>query len=214
MKNFLPVILAAILFALGSAKSDTAFSYKTHGNAANFFESEKEYKNFFSFRPGDTVAEVGAGKGENMMGFTRICDSVTFYVQDIDSSTLSRKNFEALGRRCAALKKNPTCSYLRCIGTVKETLLPEGSFDKIILISTFHEFTYMDEMMQDIYRKLKPSGRLYILDSHCFAKGHSNYTAEETISMLAKYGFSPEKKDVKDLHNSTGMYRTVFVKNK
>lgn len=192
-------------------KSD--FSYKIYGNVANYFESENDLLNFFQFHKGDIIAEVGAFDGENIGGFSILTDSITFYVQDIDSIYLTQKNFDKVIKRCKKYKKPMTNKFHLCIGTMRATNLPDNTFDKILLISTFHEFTFMDEMMTDIYKKLKPTGQLYILETHCFSKGHNNYTIDETAVMMKTYDFHLVKKDGKDINNSSGLYRAVFSKN-
>jgi ubiquinone/menaquinone biosynthesis C-methylase UbiE len=113
---------------------------------------------------------------------------------------------------CKKLRKTGTINYYRCVGKEKQSNLPDGVFDKIILASTFHEFTFMDEMINDIYKKLKPSGQLYILDAHCLTPTHKSYTVDQTIEILKKHNFSLVKKETKDIHNSSGLYRTVFKK--
>lgn len=211
MDKFFFILLSVAAIGLTSGTTKPDFSYKIYGNVANYFENENDLRTFFDFHKGDIVAEVGAGNGDNMFGFTIVADSVTFYVQDIDTNALSQKNFDKIVKHCKKLKKPLTNKFHRCIGTVTQTNLPDNTFDKILLISTFHEFTFMDEMMIDIYKKLKPTGQLYILEVHCLS--HKNYTADETITMMKKYNFSLVKKDGKDINNSSGLYRTIFSKN-
>ena len=200
----------AFLFTL--AVSNPTFSYKTHGNVANYFENEEDFKSFFQFQSGDVIAEIGAGKGYNLKGFSWAVNEGTFYAQDIDSTALSKKNFEQTVHLCQKAKPTAAQTFHRCIGTEKQTYLPDNAFDKIILVSTFHEFSFMDAMINDIYKKLKPNGRLYILEAQCTAPGHKNYTFAETIDILSKYPFELLKKEEKNLHESTGMYRLIFKK--
>jgi ubiquinone/menaquinone biosynthesis C-methylase UbiE len=203
------ILLAAMVLVFCSAVK-TEFSYKTFGNVANYFESEQDMRTFFDFRKGDVIAEIGAGDGNNIKGFTRITDSLSIYVQDIDSVVLSEKNFNKIVNQCNKIKQPSTNKLQRCIGTYTESKLPENTFDKIILVSTFHEFSSMDEMMTDIHTKLKPGGQLYILETRCLS--HKNLSLEETIEILKKNRFVLVKSDGKDINNSTGLYRTVFKK--
>lgn len=212
MNKKLYILLVVAFFALTGATKKPDFSDKVYGNVANFFESEADMISFFDFHPGDVVAEVGAGYARNLCGFSLIADGVTLFMQDIDTTILTEKRFNQAVTCCNKHKNPMTNTFYKCIGTVKSTNLPDNSFDKIILISTFHEFIFFDEMMTDIYRKLKSNGQLYILEAHCFTQCHKNYTAEETIEMMKKYDFSLVKRDVKDLHRSTGLYPTIFNK--
>ena len=210
-KKLLLLVLAAVI-GLTSAFFKPKFSYKTYGNIASFFENENDFRSFFDFHKGDIVAEIGAGRGYNMYGFNIVADSVTFYVQDIDTNVLSTISFTKLIKHFQKLKKPQTNTFHRCIGTVSGTTLPDNSFDKIILVSAFHEFTFMYEMLTDIHKKLKPNGQLYILEAHCHAPGHKNYTADQAIDLLKKHNFTLVKKDGRDINNSTGLYRTIFKK--
>jgi ubiquinone/menaquinone biosynthesis C-methylase UbiE len=212
MNKKLFLLLVVAFIGLTSATKKTDFSDKVYGNVANFFENEADMITFFDFHSGDVIAEVGAGYARNMCGFSIVADSVTLYMQDIDTTILTEKRFNQAVKCCKKYKNPMTNTFYKCIGTEKSTNLPDNSFDKIILISTFHEFVFFDEMMTDIYRKLKSKGQLYILEAHCFTQGHKNYTAEETIAMMKKYNFSLLKRDGKDLHRSSGMYRTIFNK--
>lgn len=211
MNKKLLILFFAVFIGLTSG-TKPKFECNAYGNVANYFESENDLKAFFDFHEGDMVAEVGAGNGGNMPGFSIVTDGVTFYVQDIDSIALSQTNFNKVVKQCKKIKKQSTNKFYRCIGTFTQTNLPDNSFDKILLISTFHEFTFMDEMMIDIRNKLKSSGQLYILEAHCFTLTHKNYTASETVEMMKKYSFVLVKNDGKDVNNSSGMYRTVFKK--
>ena len=41
------------------------------------------------------------------------------------------------------------------LGNERSTLLPENSFDKILIINSFHEFTFKAEMLADIKKETK-----------------------------------------------------------
>lgn len=214
MKKIL--VFMALSFSLLSWAGNgdkVVFSDKVYGNVANYFENEADLLGFFAFQKGDVVAEIGAYEGQNIGGFALLTDSITFYAQDINTKTLSRKKFDKIIRRCSKIKKPITSTFHVCIGTEKESRLPDGIFDKIILISTLHEFDLMDEMIADIYKKLKHGGRLYVLENKCLAKTHRNYTADQTIAMMKKHHLTLLKKDGKDLNNSSGLYRAVFGKD-
>lgn len=210
-KAFVLLLILASAFTASAQK--TVFSYEVYGNIANYFENENELLSFFNFRKGDVVAEIGAGNGKNIAGLSILVnDSLSFYVQDIDKTRLTHEKFRRIITRAKQHKKPLNHRYTLHIGTEKSTGLPDGIFDKILLVSTLHEFTYMDEMMTDIYRKLKTGGQLYILESHCRAKGHKNCTLNETQAIMERNGFSLVKSESKDLNGGTGMYRAVFRK--
>lgn len=89
-----------------------------------------------------------------------------------------------------------TSNYKMILGDEKSTSLPENSFDKILIINSFHEFTFVTEMLTDIKKKLKPGGILYIDEALPIKQGqlhgicnHPMLTHEETIAVLVKNGF-------------------------
>jgi ubiquinone/menaquinone biosynthesis C-methylase UbiE len=209
------ILITITCFVLGFIfyNNEPDFSYKVYGNIANFFENKKDLEDFFEFKKHDVVAEVGANNGQNIAGLSLLADSITFYAEDINAKSLNEKNLKNAIDKCSKYKSPQTNSFKLQIGTEKETFLPDHTFDKIILSSTFHEFTYMNEMLSDIHKKLKSDGKLYILESHCFSKTHKNYTAEETEHILKEHHFTLLKKDGKDLNGGTGVYRLVFSKN-
>ncbi|MBL0911870.1 MAG: class I SAM-dependent methyltransferase [Bacteroidia bacterium] len=204
-------VIFLVLFAssIFSAAGQTPFSHRVYGTIAHYFSSAKELLTFFDFHRGDSIAEIGAYDGQNIAGLSIMLDSVVFYVQDIDSTQLAQGRFEKRIRRLSRKYLYPPKNkYRMCIGTEKASTLPENAFDKILLVSAFHEFTYIHEMLNDIYTKLKPGGQLYILEAHCYTKTHRNYTAAECISLLTAHGFELQQRE----ENGNGTYRLAFHK--
>jgi len=209
------LLISSVCFSqnVKTLQNDKEFSWHDYGNIANYFESQKDLLDFFEFNKGDVVAEVGAGTWQNVVGFSILTDSITFYAEDINSENLHAKGLEKTLGKTLKYQKPQTNTFKFQIGNVKETLLPDNTFDKIILSATFHEFTFMDEMIFDIYKKLKPGGKLYILESECLSKTHKNYTAEEAFQIIQKHHFNFVKKDGKDINGAKNLYRLVLVKN-
>lgn len=200
--------LLLLLFAF--AGDQPKFSARVYGNVANYFENEQDLLTFFDFHKGDVIAEVGAATGKNLAGLALLADSLTFYAEDIDKKTLTQKNLDAAVNRVRKYKNPVTSTFQLTIGTETATGLPANTFDKILLIATLHEFTHATEMMADICSKLKPGGKVYVLESICLA--HKNYSAEQTIALMQAHKLQLIKKDGKDLNGSSGLYRAIFVK--
>lgn len=217
MKALLSLLLFISCICSGQTtktlQNDREFSWRIFGNMANYFENERDLLDFFEFKKGNVVAEVGAGKWENVVGLSLLTDSITFYAQDIDAKNLQDKDLEKALSKTEKYKWTRYNTFKSQIGTEKESLLSDNSFDKIILSSTFHEFTYMNEMISDLYKKLKSNGKIYILESKCGNKDHKNYTAVQTEEILKKHGFTLLAKDGKNINGATGIYRMAFVKN-
>src|SRR4051812_22640104 len=58
---------------------------------ADMFETKKQLTDFMGIKNGDVITEIGAAEGYNLGVLSTICDSVTFYAQDIDPKTCSEK---------------------------------------------------------------------------------------------------------------------------
>ena len=89
-----------------------------------------------------------------------------------------------------------TSDYKMIFGDERSTSLPENTFDKILIINSFHEFTFQVEMLTDIKKKLKPGGILYIDEASPKKQGQLHgicnkpmFTNEETIAIFEKNGF-------------------------
>jgi len=201
-------IITFLFPAFLAAQKQPEFSYKVYGNVANYFSSKEEMLDFFDFRDGETIAEIGSYDGANVIGFSLLTKNVLYYAQDIDSSRLNLNTFKA--KQKAVSKYTDELSgnkFMFCIGDEKNTNLPDSIFDKIIIVSAFHEFTYIPEMLDDISRKLKITGRVYILDATCLTKGHKNYSSHEVDGFLRQHGFTLINID-KD--GKEGMLRMIF----
>ena len=127
----------------------------------------------------------------------RSTDSVTFHLEDIDSSKFKKGQVEFVWNYYSILRGRPmTSDYKMIIGNERSTSLPENTFDKILIINSFHEFTFQTEMLADIKKKLKAGSLLYIdealpkrpeqLHGIC---NKPMLTSEETIVLFEKNGF-------------------------
>jgi len=107
------------------------------------------------WRPGDIVADIGAGKGK-LTVFTaeRIGPSGRVYGTEMD-----REKFAAL-QELAGSHTNIT--------TIKasdsDTNLPDLSCDSIYMRLVYHHFTKPNDMDSSLFRSLKHKGRLAIID--------------------------------------------------
>lgn len=179
---------------------------KTKGHCGFYYSSPEvlhrsadPYMMFFQFKKGDQVASIGAQCSTTEASYAALADSVTFYLQDIDSTYCNERQVSFAWHYYDTLEgPRPTNSTYHIVtGEEKKTLLPAGHFDKIMIINTFHEFTYPDDMLQDIAAKLKEDGMLYIdealpkkpgqLHGQCKRK---MYTPEELKAVLGRNGFT------------------------
>jgi ubiquinone/menaquinone biosynthesis C-methylase UbiE len=170
------------------------YYYKT---MEDFYYQKQVELDFYRFIPGQTVASIGAQCGNWEATFASSTDSIQFYLEDIDTSFFNDRQVAFAWHYYDSLRGSPmTSTYTMITGTEESTLLPENTFDKIIIINSFHEFTKRDEMLADIKKKLKPGGILYIDETVPKRKGQLHgackkpmLTSEEMISILIKNGY-------------------------
>ena len=152
---------------------------------------------FYDFRSGQTIASIGAQCCHWEAAYAATTDSVTFYLEDIDSSKFKKGQVEFAWNYYAILRgRSMTSDYKMILGDERSTSLPENIFDKILIINSFHEFTFQAEMLADIKKKLKPSGILYIDEALPKRQGQLHgicnkpmLTNEETIAIFEKNSF-------------------------
>lgn len=197
-----PAFIAAFIlfFYTGAAQKMQTFK----GECGSFFENMAHlYKikqvelDFYQFKPGQIVASIGAGCSYWEAAYAAATDSMTFYLEDIDSATLNKEHADFAWNYYAKLRGRPmTSNYKLVLGDERSTSLPENTFDKVSIINSFHEFTYQEEMLADIKKKLKPGGILYIDEALPKKPGQLHGVCnlpmlnnEEMIALFAKNGF-------------------------
>ncbi|MBL7913018.1 MAG: tetratricopeptide repeat protein [Bacteroidia bacterium] len=165
----------------------------------DMFETKKQLIDFMEIKNGDIITEIGAAEGYNLGVLSTICDSVTFYAQDIDSKSCSEKKINSTAKYYSKRRlSKQTNKFVRVMGTTKESKLPENKFDKIMIINSFHDFDEKDKMLNDIETKLKQKGKLFILDGFSFPEDvqtcpdygiHVLTTMDIELERFEKHGF-------------------------
>jgi ubiquinone/menaquinone biosynthesis C-methylase UbiE len=110
-----------------------------------------------AIKPGDVVADVGAGSGY----FTfRLSECVgpkgKVYANDIQQEML-----DIIAKR---MKDKGVKNIELIRGTESDSKLPAGAVDLILLVDVYHEFEYPYEMTEAMVRSLKPGGRLVFVE--------------------------------------------------
>jgi carboxymethylenebutenolidase len=174
------------------------------GNCGLFYPSisalqkdQQTVLSFYNFKPGETVASIGAQSCNWEAAYAAVCDSIQFFLEDIDSSFCNNLEASIAWDYYASIKEKPlTSSFVVVIGNEKQTTLKDSFFDKIIAVNSFHEFNFPTEMLADIAKKLKPNGTLYIDEAMAKYKGQLHpqckkrkYMEDELISFFSQNGF-------------------------
>src|SRR5262249_7136375 len=108
-------------------------------------------------RPGDRVADIGAGSGY----FTfRIASEVgpkgKVYAVDIQKEML-----DLIRQR---MRAGRVTNVEPILGTITDPRLPVESVDLILLVDVYHEFSHPFEMTEAMVKALKPGGRLVFVE--------------------------------------------------
>jgi len=106
---------------------------------------------------GMSVADVGTGIGY-MLPFLSgaVGRSGSVIGEDIFDDYL------AAARVRVQNLKNANVGFIK--GTDRDPLLPEGKFDRVLVLDVYHHFDYPESMLAGIYKALKPDGKLVIVE--------------------------------------------------
>jgi ubiquinone/menaquinone biosynthesis C-methylase UbiE len=109
-------------------------------------------------RPGQTVADIGAGSGYYTV---RMAEAVgpkgRVYATDIQPAMLD------LIRKKLAAKKNAENVEL-VLGTLTESKLPDAAMDLALMVDVYHELAQPQAFLRSLKRALKPDGRLVLIE--------------------------------------------------
>jgi ubiquinone/menaquinone biosynthesis C-methylase UbiE len=202
MNKFLFTALGFLAFLSPSVSAQKFKTFKDHCGLyyktmdALLQQKQKEL-DFYHFHPGQTVASIGAQCCHWEAAYAAAADNINFYLEDIDSTHFNQQQAAFAWNYYNTIRAKPMSStYHLVLGDEKKTNLPDQLFDKVMIINSFHEFTYQKEMLEDISRKLKPGGLLYIDEVLARKSGELHgvckkriYLDEELISVLKENGY-------------------------
>jgi len=108
-------------------------------------------------RPGDKVADIGAGTGFFSLQMARIVgDAGLVFAVDIQPEMLD------------IIKERSTDQQLenvrRVLATEKSPGLPDNEIDLALFVDAYHEFEWPREVMSGVYTSLKPGGKIVLIE--------------------------------------------------
>lgn len=149
--------------AIFSTHPSRPFKYGHAYTKAECYEHCEPLLKQYKLKSGDIVADIGAASGWKDGIFSVMLDSVTFYIEDIDTNLLNKDQFNKVVTYYTGVRGKPqTNTFHMVLGTKKSTNLPDSLFDKVIMENTLHELSNPFRMVSDISRKLRPGGKLLI----------------------------------------------------
>lgn len=120
-------------------------------------EEISRLRQVMGWKTGQTIADVGAGEGE--IGFAAasvVGENGKVYLTELDET--KRRALEK------EVQKRGLKNAVVVQGAEKETNLPDGCCDAIVLRRVYHHFTAPIEMDASLLRALKPGGQLAVID--------------------------------------------------
>ena len=108
-------------------------------------------------KPGDVVADIGAGSGYHTRRMARAVGP-TGKVMAVDIQP------EMLEILTTKLKGEGIDNVVPVLGEIESAELPEGSIDLAMMVDVYHEFSHPYEMIQSLCRALKPGGEIVFVE--------------------------------------------------
>lgn len=206
LKNFLSILIVSFLLlcaiACASNKKASNKPYDYGRVPANYMDIVDDYENYHVYlgcNPGETIASIGSGNGIKEVQVSCFVDRINWYLEEIDSTRLYQfKNVLEYHESLIGIPINATFQLI--LGEENSTMLPEGIFDRVLMINVFHEIENRKSIMMEIQKLLKPGGELVIMErmgdeagqTHKDCKHPMLYEPELETEMLG-YGYQISK---------------------
>ena len=172
------------------------FLQRFESEARDVYVKRREITHAVGLRPGDAVADIGAGTGLFTELFAeQVGLNGRVYAVDIGPAFLKY-----------IAERAKQHGHERIVTTVLNTHdsaeLPSGSLDVAFLCDTYHHFEHPERMLASIHRALRSDGRLVVIDfdlrrdSGEFVRQRARAPKEVYYREIASAGFEPvETKD-------------------
>ena len=182
---------------------------KFEGESRETFEKRKEVVEACQIKPGQVIADIGAGTGLYTRLFAKEVDTKgKVYAVDI-----SQKFLDHIDKSCQSLQLKNVKTIL---GKDTSPELPENSIDMAFICDTYHHFEFPYKMLSSIHQAMKPKGRLVIIDfirvpgqSREWVLDHVRVGQDVVEQEITKSGFK-KVNEVKSLFKEN--YFVVFEK--
>jgi len=147
------------------------------------------------FKKGEIIADIGAGNGYIEAMLSIFIDSLTFYIQDIDTLVCNQLTINEVVDFYQEVNGRPfTNKFIVVNGTDTDTNLPDTTFDKILMLWTYQYLKEPRQFIMDVRENLKNDGLFYVINPQ-------QDDVEYLNSLRQKYGWnaSPLDKEISDI---------------
>lgn len=122
----------------------------------NLEEGVEQAIELMQLEPGIKVADIGAGTGYYTFRMAKQVPKGRVFAVEVQPEFIT-----ALEARRTQLRA-VNVSVVQ--GSEQNPNLPEASIDLAIMVDVYHELSYPHEMLQALYKALKPSGKVLLLE--------------------------------------------------
>ena len=155
--SLMAVLAATVGASLGWQPQSAPVPFKAQDEDREQYQRPTDVLNALEISSGDWVADVGAGNGyyvQRMAGLVGPAGKA--FAEDIadDAIDFLRLRVKMFDLRNVEIVK----------GDLDNPKLPPESLAAVLVINTYHHFTQYQPMLEQIFRALKPGGRLVIGD--------------------------------------------------
>ncbi len=182
---------------------------KFEGESRETFEKRMEVVIACQIKPGQVVADIGAGTGL----YTRLFAKEVDAKGKVFAVDISQKFLDHIDKSCQSLQLKNVKTIL---GKDASPELPENSIDLAFICDTYHHFEFPYKMLASIHQAMKPKGRLVVIDfirvpgqSREWVLGHVRAGQDVVEQEIIKSGFK-KVNEVKSLFKEN--YFVVFEK--
>lgn len=127
------------------------------GESREVFNARFDVVDALGLKPGDVVADIGAGSGLYIQLFANTVGAEG----EVYAVEISEKFIEFINENAAA---DGLTNVTTVLGAERSTNLPQDSIDVIFHSDTYHHFEYPAEMNSDLLGALKAGGQMFVLD--------------------------------------------------
>jgi ubiquinone/menaquinone biosynthesis C-methylase UbiE len=125
--------------------------------ARDAYQKPDEVMKALALRPGEAVADIGAGSGYFTVRFARaVGDTGRVYAVDISPDMIRHLNRRI---RDAGIR-----NVVTVLSEPDDPLLPEASVDRFVIVDTWHHIEDKEGYLARLKRMLKPGGQVVHID--------------------------------------------------
>jgi len=154
------------------------------GESREVFHARLEVVKAIGLKPGDSIADIGAGTGL----YTRLFAEAVGPTGKVYATDIAPKFLAYIAANAA---KDGLKNVQTVLGGDRDTNLKPASVDVVFNSDVYHHFEYPMTMNASIRRALKPGGRLYVLELEktTAQAAHVRAPKEVVIAEIEKSGF-------------------------